>query len=80
MLVPTANQEPFSCLERAPMPIQIQLSNHLCSSLIFGMHARTNLTALVSVRLSVSTIQGITIYSVSSGPSVSSAHYAQGVS
>jgi hypothetical protein len=41
------------------------------------LHALTDRTALAMFRLSASPIQGITVHSASSGPSVSSTHHKQ---
>ena len=58
-------------LEHAPMPIQSQPGSRLHSRPIPGLYAPTDLTALAFVRLSVSTIQGITVHSTSSRITVS---------
>jgi hypothetical protein len=60
------------------MPIQSQSDSRLRSRPISGLHALRALTALTMFRLSASPIQGITVHSASSGPSVPSTHHNQG--
>jgi hypothetical protein len=54
--------------------MQSQPFRCLHSHLVSGLHPYTDLTTLAMFRFTVSTIHGITVYSVSSGPSVSTTH------
>ena len=64
------------------MLIQSQSGNRLRSRPASRLHARTHaltdLTSLATFCLSISPIQGITVHSASSGPSISSTHHKPG--